>query len=142
MAGWTVGAACRIRRDLGRARLVGLGLGLTLAPVNAAALASARPKAHGVAAAVVVVARMVGMVLGLALLTAVGLRRYYAAVAALADPTDPRARPVDAAVVQVRTVFAGGGLRGRGPRGRRGVATRWAGGVTAQRAVAAVPLTG
>ncbi|MEI2730997.1 MAG: MFS transporter [Dermatophilaceae bacterium] len=86
---------------------VGVGLGLSLAPVNAAALASARPKARGVAAAIVVVARMVGMVLGLALLTAFGLHRYFAAVAELADPTDPRAL-VDAAVVQVRTVFAGG----------------------------------
>ncbi len=84
----------------------GLGLGLSLAPVNSAALASARPKTRGLAAALVVVARMVGMVLGLALLTALGLHRYYAAVADLADPTDTQAL-VDAAVMQVRTVFAG-----------------------------------
>lgn len=85
----------------------GLGIGLTLAPVNAAALAEARPTARGAAAALVVVARMTGMVLGLAVLTALGLRRYYEAVAALPDPSAPTAL-VDAAVVQVRTVFAGG----------------------------------
>ena len=86
--------------------LVGLGLGLALAPVNNAALASAPDDAHGVASALVVVARMVGMVVGLALLTAVGLRRYYEAVAVLPDQTDAAAL-VGAGIVQVQTVFAG-----------------------------------
>jgi hypothetical protein len=86
--------------------LVGLGLGLALAPVNNAALAGSPPEAHGVASALVVVARMVGMVVGLALLTAIGLRRYYEVVAGLPDQTDTRAL-VAAGVVQVQTVFAG-----------------------------------
>jgi MFS family permease len=85
---------------------VGLGIGLALAPVNDAALADSPQHAHGVASALVVVARMVGMVVGLALLTAIGLRRYYEAVAALPDPTDTTAL-LAAGVVQVQTVFVG-----------------------------------
>ena len=87
----------------------GLGLGLALAPVNAAALASAPADAHGVVSSLVVLARMVGMVVGLALLTGIGLHRYYGAVAAL-----PNQRDVDAlaaaGVVQVQTVFLGGAV--------------------------------
>jgi hypothetical protein len=85
---------------------VGFGIGLAIAPVNNAALADSPTGAHGMASALVVVSRMVGMVVGLALLTSIGLRRYYEAVAALPDPTDTRAL-VDAGLVQVQTVFAG-----------------------------------
>lgn len=86
--------------------LVGLGIGLALAPVNNAALADSPPDAHGTASALVVVARMIGMVVGLALLTAIGLNQYYAAVAALPDQTDGQAL-LDAAIVQVEWVFRG-----------------------------------
>ena len=86
--------------------LVGLGLGLTLAPVNAAALHEVAEGTHGVAGSIIVVARMIGMVVGLAVLTSVGLHAYYAAVAVLPDPTDVQAL-LDAAVVQVQWVFRG-----------------------------------
>jgi MFS family permease len=89
--------------------LVGLGLGLAVAPVNAAALADAPGEAHGVVSSLVVLARMVGMVAGLALLTAVGLHRYYAAVAALPDQSNTAALAA-AGVVQVQTVFLGGAV--------------------------------
>lgn len=86
-----------------------VGLGLALAPVNAAALASAPQDAHSVVTSLVVLARMVEMVVGLALLTAIGLHRYYAAVAALPNQQDTAALAA-AGVVQVRTVFLGGAV--------------------------------
>lgn len=86
--------------------LTGLGIGLALAPVNDAALAEAAHETHGTASALVVVARMVGMVMGVALLTAIGLHQYYGAVARLPDPTDADAL-LGAAVLQVSWVFRG-----------------------------------
>ena len=86
----------------------GLGVGLAIAPVNDAALADAREDGHGTVSSLVVVARMTGMVVGLALLTAWGLRRFHHEVAQLADPTDTDAL-LDAAVVQVQTVLTGAG---------------------------------
>ena len=56
----------------------GFGFGLALAPVNAAVLASTDHGVHGLATASVVVARMVGMLVGISALTTIGLRRYYA----------------------------------------------------------------
>lgn len=87
----------------------GLGVGLAIAPVNDAALADAREDGHGTVSSLVVVARMVGMVMGLALLTSWGLRRFQLEVAALVDPTDTEAL-LDAAVVQVQTVLTGAGV--------------------------------
>jgi len=56
----------------------GFGFGLALAPVNAAVLATTADAVHGLASAFVVVARMVGMLVGASALTTIGLRRYYA----------------------------------------------------------------
>lgn len=58
--------------------LGGLGFGLALAPVNAALFAATDRTVHGLAAALVVVARMVGMLVGISVLTVWGLRRFYA----------------------------------------------------------------
>jgi MFS family permease len=58
--------------------ICGFGFGLALAPVNAAVLAATDHEVHGLATATVVVARMVGMLIGISALTTIGLRRYYA----------------------------------------------------------------
>ncbi|TWE11476.1 MFS transporter [Rudaeicoccus suwonensis] len=88
--------------------VVGFGVGLAIAPVNDAALHDAPPSAHGVVSSLVVVARMIGMVVGLALLTAIGLHRFYAKVQSLTDPTG--AQITAAGVLQVQTVFLGAGI--------------------------------
>ena len=59
--------------------LGGLGFGLAIAPVNAALLANTADAVHGVTSALLIVARMVGMLLGISALTTIGLRAFYAA---------------------------------------------------------------
>jgi hypothetical protein len=99
----------------------GLGFGLAIAPVNAVLLGVTRAEVHGSASALAVVARTVGMLVGLSLLTAVALRRFEATVAALGSPLQlcPRSpadcpvydRALDAAVLaQLHTVFAGAAI--------------------------------
>jgi MFS family permease len=58
--------------------LGGLGFGIAIAPVNAALLANTKETVHGIASALLVVARMVGMMVGISALTTIGLRRFYA----------------------------------------------------------------
>jgi MFS family permease len=101
--------------------LAGLGFGLALAPVNAALLASTTPSVHGVASALLVVARMVGMLIGISVLTTLGLRRFYAAQGDLPTPIEVcgggRSRCdelelllQEAGLVQLQSVFVGGAL--------------------------------
>jgi len=109
MSGWTLESIVDTVPTTVALVAAGLGVGLALAPVNNAALADSPAGAHGVASALVVVARMVGMVVGLALLTSIGLNRYFEAVRRLPDPLDTDAL-IGAGVVQVQTVFLGGSV--------------------------------
>ena len=109
MSNWTLDSVGRTVPSTVVLVVVGLGMGLALAPVNNAALADSPAHAHGVASSLVVVARMVGMVVGLALLTSIGLSRYFDAVRRLPDQLDTDAL-IGAGVVQVQTVFLGGAI--------------------------------
>ena len=96
----------------------GLGFGLAIAPVNAALLAATEHAVHGVASAFVVVARMVGMLVGISGLTTIGLTRFYAVESAIPGPEmlcpdSPGNCPAytsaltDAGLAQLHAVFAG-----------------------------------
>jgi hypothetical protein len=99
----------------------GFGFGLAIAPVNAAVLGAVRATLHGLASALVVVARMVGMLCGLSVLTALGLRSFDATQARIPSPlqlcpqTPTSCAAYDALVKQaivdeLHTVFAGAAI--------------------------------
>ncbi|HEY6794640.1 MAG TPA: MFS transporter [Kineosporiaceae bacterium] len=99
--------------------LAGLGFGLAVAPVNTVLLAATGSEVHGLAGALGVLARMVGMLVGLSLLTAVGLRVFYARQTGIGTPltlcpTTPFDCPAYVAATrasaldELRAIFAGG----------------------------------
>lgn len=97
--------------------VAGFGFGLALAPVNAAMLATTDHEVHGLVSALVVVARMIGMLVGISALTTVGLRRLYTEQARLPEVTEVchgagrcaefEALLRQAAITQEHTVFVG-----------------------------------
>jgi MFS family permease len=87
MAGWTPAVA------IGTVALVlggfGLGFGLTVTPRSTAAIESAGRASFGMASAIVTVARMIGMAIGVAILTAYGsttIDRLYDRLFSAANP--------------------------------------------------------
>lgn len=58
--------------------VAGFGFGLVLAPVNSAVLGATEPQVHGLVSALTVVARMIGMLVGVSFLTVLALHTLYA----------------------------------------------------------------
>jgi hypothetical protein len=98
--------------------MCGLGFGLAIAPVNVAILGAVQPRVHALASALAVVARTIGMLAGLSVLTAIGLHRFYAVQAGIGSPlvlcpTHPTSCPAydeaatRALLSELHTIFAG-----------------------------------
>lgn len=96
----------------------GLGFGLAVAPVNDALLAATDDEVHGLASALLIVARMVGMLVGISALTTLGLQAFQRAVAKLPPVTELCAGEQtacaaygaamrDAGIAQLQAVFLG-----------------------------------
>jgi MFS family permease len=116
MAGWT--PATSVEEAAVALAVFGVGFGITVTPRSTAAVEAVAPGAYGIASSTVTVARMVGMAVGLAILTAYGsttIDRLYDQVYATADaykafvPVELRDRPLkDGQVVEALEQWAAG----------------------------------
>ena len=116
MAGWT--PSTPIAEVAGWLALFGAGFGLTVTPRSAAAVAALGERSYGIASATVTVARMIGMAIGLAALTAFGstiIDQLWASIRATPDaykafiPESLRDRAFnDGLVVQALETWASG----------------------------------
>jgi hypothetical protein len=98
----------------------GLGFGLAIAPVNAALLDHTEGEVHGVVSGLLIVARMVGMLLGISALTTIGLRAFYRASQSIAPITELCGAPMacgayreavrQAGMAQLHAVFVGAAI--------------------------------
>jgi len=98
--------------------LGGFGVGLAMAPVNAALLAATDSSVHGVASGLLIVARTIGKLVGISALTTIGLRSFYATERGLPAPAEVcsggRTRCAEwtlilreAGLTQLHTIFVG-----------------------------------
>jgi MFS family permease len=116
MAAWT--PSTPIAEVAGWLALFGAGFGLTVTPRSAAAVAALGERSYGIASATVTVARMIGMAIGLAALTAFGstiIDQLWASIRATPDaykafiPESLRDRAFnDGLVVQALETWASG----------------------------------
>jgi len=98
--------------------LGGLGFGIAIAPVNSVLLAHTADAVHGVSSALLIVARMVGMLLGISALTTIGLRAFHAATDRIPPAVELckgkatycqayKDAQIDAGITQLHAVFVG-----------------------------------